>query len=233
MLEIQVLITGLFIFDPLVSLVYFAATFFLFGVTADLAGQLVGEIEKDLAYLAVLDTVVSWVIHGLFIRAVMREQATLRISRRDELSGAKNRHCLRYDFDAFKNADLFVMLCDVDSFKLYNDRFGHAVGDEVIKQFYYALREAFGDECVYRYGGDEFLVVSPDFNPGQFERKVKKVSDQLEEIEIEGRSAELTYSGGYIRGTAASSSSFREMLRRADENLLEAKRAGKDQIIGS
>lgn len=230
--SIQFLAAGLLVFDPVVSLAFFAGIFTVFGTSLSLSGLLTDALAKDLVYLALLDIVVCWVVYGLFLKSTERERAMADISRRDELTGAKNRHCLRDDFPTFNGKELFVMFCDIDNFKHCNDDYSHAVGDSLLKQFFYALREAYGDECVYRYGGDEFLVVSPDIDAIRFEQKGRKAADQLAQVDISGAPAGLTYSGGYVHGEAKNQDSFREMLHSADANLLQAKRSGKNRILG-
>ncbi|HAM15644.1 MAG TPA: hypothetical protein DCP91_07280 [Eggerthellaceae bacterium] len=230
--SIQFLVAGLIIFDPLVALIYFASTFFLFGASLELVGFMSAEILHDLIYLAILDMIVCWVVYVLFYRACKQQLLVEDMSRRDELTGAKNRHYLRDDFPAYLGIEISLMICDIDDFKHYNDQYGHGVGDALLKQFFYALRESFGDECTYRYGGDEFLIVAPEFGDEEFARKARKVTDQLKLQQMEGIDTNLAYSGGYVSGIAADNEAFRAMLHDADTNLMEAKRNGKNQVFG-
>ena len=229
--SIQFLVAGLIVFNPIASLAFFAGTFFIFGEALSLSGMMSDIIAKDLAYLAGLDIIVCWVVYGLFARATRRERSVVKQSHRDELTGAKNRHCLRDDFSAFIGTDIFVMLCDIDDFKHFNDDYDHDVGDFLLKQFYFALREAFGDECVYRYGGDEFLVVSVEFGEAEFDRKLQKVTEQLNAVSLNGSHIDITYSGGCVHGTATDNAAFRTMLHTADERLIRAKRTGKNRVL--
>ena len=231
--SIQFLVAGLVVFNPFVSVAYFVLTFFAFSSALDLSGQMSDGTPHDLAYLAALDVFVNWVIYGLFYRATQRQRDIADMSRRDELTGAKNRHYLRDDFAHYLDINTYVMLCDIDNFKRYNDEYDHDVGDYLLKQFYYALQEAFGDECTYRYGGDEFLVVVPEFGKEGFERKIDTVKKQLALVEIDGEDAVLTFSGGYVEGVAKNNEDFRVMLHDADECLLHAKRTGKNRVVGS
>lgn len=230
--SIQFLVAGLIIFDPIVSLVYFPAVYFVFGVALDLSGMLSYPIMKDLVYLALLDIIVCWVVYGLFMRASERERAVVDLSQRDELTGARNRHSLREAFPTYIGVNLSIMICDIDDFKHYNDDYDHTTGDTMLKEFSYALCEAFGEERVYRFGGDEFLVVAANMEPAEFAAKAAKTTELLSRVKIDGVNAGLKYSGGYVRGLADDATAFRDMLHAADENLLEAKRAGKNQIVG-
>ena len=231
--SLQFLLAALFVFDPILSIAYFGFAYFFFGSALDYSGLLTAAMTRDLIYLAFIDFLVCTVVYSLFVRAQERERVVGAQAHRDELTGAKNRHCLRDDFATYLGEDIFVMLCDIDDFKHYNDDFGHDTGDELLRQFYFALREAFGDECVYRYGGDEFLVVSVEFGSEDFRRKAQKTRSQIAAAKIGGEPAGLTYSGGCVHGIAADNDAFRDMLHQADENLLEAKRNGKDRVVGA
>lgn len=230
--SIQFLVAGLIMFNPLVSIAYFAVSFVRFGAMLSLNGQLTDRVVGDLAYLAFLCALINIIMYGLFVRVNERERDIIDISQRDELTGAKNRHALRADFASHYNTEVFVMLCDIDDFKHYNDDFDHTVGDKLLRKFYFALRDAFGDECVYRYGGDEFLIVSAEFGSAEYGRKVQKVANKLAETRVEESETKLTYSGGYTRGVACNNDDFRAMLQKADANLIEAKRRGKNQLVG-
>ena len=230
--SIQFLVAGLLIFTPFTSIVYFSATYAVFGTALSLSGLLTDMTVVDLVYLAILDIIVACASYALFWRASRREHELASQSRRDELTGAKNRHCLRSDFEVFVGNRLFVMLCDIDDFKRYNDEYNHTVGDSLLQQFYFALREAFSDDCVYRYGGDEFLIVSPDFSANEFVRKVEKACNQLKTAFVEGVSDVLAFSGGFIHGVAADDEALRNMVHQADEYLLTAKRDGKHRVVG-
>lgn len=93
-------------------------------------------------------------------------QALIRQSLHDELTDLPNRaallQCLSARCNATESADSFVLvLMNIDRFKLFNEAHGHAMGDEILKAFARALREALDASCeVLRLGGDEFAAVS-------------------------------------------------------------------------
>ena len=230
--SLQFLVAGLLVLCPIVSLLYFGITFSLFGLMMFSFGEIEFVDKGDLFYLAMLDVVVSWIVYGLFIRATERERIIVDKSRRDELTGAKNRHYLRDDFADYVGHDLFVMLCDIDNFKRYNDTYGHDTGDLLLREYFFALRDAFGDPYTYRYGGDEFLIVSPDLDDAGLERCFRIIETQVAKINVEDEVGMVKFSGGYVRSVAHDDSEFRAMLHKADDKLYEAKRAGKNRIVG-
>lgn len=96
----------------------------------------------------------------------LKEQAST-----DELTGLYNRREAMRRLNEFWNQakrydqDLSVAIADVDRFKAINDRYGHAVGDAVLKQVAQALREGVREcDVVFRIGGDEFLIIMPYTN---------------------------------------------------------------------
>ena len=92
-----------------------------------------------------------------------------RLSREDSLTGLANRRCwdetLAREFERARRqeAQLAVLLCDLDRLKEINDRFGHATGDRVLKEVADVLVERVrAGDLVARLGGDEFAILCPD-----------------------------------------------------------------------
>jgi PleD family two-component response regulator len=99
------------------------------------------------------------------LRAAMAKQA-----RTDDLTGLGNRRSLMEELkrevgrSGRTGAPLALLMVDLDWFKQVNDRFGHEVGDVVLRLFGHAMRAATRDDqdLLFRNGGDEFLVLLPD-----------------------------------------------------------------------
>ena len=94
------------------------------------------------------------------------EEATVR----DSLTGARNRFALRRDYDSYIDKDIHLLMFDIDDFKKINDGYGHAIGDYLLKKTSDALVNNFGKESVYRYGGDEFLVITDRYNEKEYKK---------------------------------------------------------------
>ncbi len=150
----------------------------------------------------------------------------------DSLTGTRNRFGLRRDFADYSGRDLHVMMLDIDNFKALNDTYGHQVGDNVLVELGRILMDLFSHNHVYRYGGDEFLVICPDMPEQEFEHKTAQLTDQLAAICVDGCNEPVLVSAGYVYGTSAQPSILRLMIGQADAILYSSKNAGKNRIVG-
>jgi two-component system cell cycle response regulator len=128
-----------------------------------------------------------------------------------------------------------VLVCDLDRFKNVNDSFGHAAGDEVLKQFAQRATAAMRNfDMVARTGGEEFVCLLPDTD-GQSalkvaERLCRRVSDTP--MKVDGApNSELTVTVSI--GLAATTKVIpgEELLKVADAALYRAKQNGRNQVI--
>ena len=150
----------------------------------------------------------------------------------DPLTGVRNRFGLRRDFPDFLGMSLNVMMVDLDDFKEINDSSGHHAGDAVLNQMGRLLSDICGKDHVYRYGGDEFLVIQPRTDQGAFERELELIEERASAITAEGLDDSIRFSAGYTYGQPHIKSDLRLMIRQADANLYEAKNAGKGDVVG-
>ena len=148
----------------------------------------------------------------------------------DALTGIRNRSGLRADFDSFCNKELWIAFGDVDAFKSFNDRYGHICGDKVLKACGMILKENFHDTC-YRYGGDEFLVIY-DSPSEDFTQKMKKVIQEIGQIQIEDTSEKISMTFGFTHGFAKNFADVRELIEGADAALYEGKKTGRKLVSG-
>ena len=158
------------------------------------------------------------------------------VSTTDPLTETRNRFSLRRDFDRYlaMNVPLLVMMLDVDDFKSINDSFGHVAGDRALCAVGHELMGQFGSEHVYRYGGDEFVVVIPDvLDKASLEARVARLREQLGRLRIEGADLPIRFSGGYVHGLPDNTEGLRLMFGQADEWLYRSKRAGKNCLQGA
>ena len=152
------------------------------------------------------------------------------LARRDALTGLGNR--LRLDEDlaqlhwrcARYNWAYSLAVCDLDHFKDHNDEHGHLAGDEVLRQVADALQAtARRGDGVYRYGGEEFVVILP----GQDEGRGLAAGERLRAAV--GAATPITMSVG-VASFSEGDEDPSAVLRRADEALYRAKEAGRNRV---
>jgi diguanylate cyclase (GGDEF)-like protein len=147
----------------------------------------------------------------------------------DPLTGLGNRRLMAQSL-AEAAVELSVVFIDIDHFKEINDRFSHAVGDEVLLRLAAILRQhCRGEDVVIRYGGDEFVVLvigdaSGEAAAGIAQRLHEAV--RVTDWDEVAQGLRVTISVGVARSLAA-----RTALAAADDALYRAKRTGRDQVV--
>jgi diguanylate cyclase (GGDEF)-like protein len=150
----------------------------------------------------------------------------------DALTGLRNRHALNQDARLYLGHSLHLMLMDLDNFKYVNDTLGHSSGDNLLRRTGQVLTEVFGPDNCYRYGGDEFLVISENCTDAQFRSLYEEATRRLSGIQ-DGTQSSVTFSGGFVTGVPASTEHLQQMFLQADSNLYQAKQDGKNGFFGS
>ena len=162
------------------------------------------------------------------------------LASRDSLTGCYNRRAF---FDLFepafmaaekKGTPLSVIMTDIDLFKSINDKFGHSVGDDVIRQVSDVLNNHCNNEhaIVGRYGGEEFCIVLP----GSDTEDAFKIAEQLR-LAIQTSSYDLYEKGRSITASFGlvcndnKANSCSEMLDMADHALYRAKEGGRNKVV--
>jgi diguanylate cyclase (GGDEF)-like protein len=172
---------------------------------------------------------------------LLRAQEALRVeAARDSLTGLWNRGMileqLRRELRRARHEQrpLAVLLVDIDLFKLVNDTYGHAAGDEVIQQAASRMRIALRDyDFVGRYGGEEFLVLLPGCDRDLARHVAERLRSSTCEEPVHAGAATITLTVSV--GLAASASAEElpaAMIAVADAALYLAKKNGRNRIEG-
>lgn len=152
----------------------------------------------------------------------------------DPLTGLPNRRAFEqaYAMRQMKGGSC-VAICDVDHFKLVNDRFGHTVGDRVLRAIGKALSCACEGHFVARYGGEEFAILYD----GELSSAIETIDQARRDVgrrrfrvrESDEVIGTITFSTGVSLGAAAEPLAV--VFERADNLLYAAKAAGRDTIF--
>lgn len=144
----------------------------------------------------------------------------------DALTGLSNRRRFDADLLNMKSQDA-LLLIDIDHFKQVNDTFGHAVGDEVLREVARCLSSQIRmRDTVYRYGGEEFAVILRRVAPTSLAKASERIREAVEHCclpVMDGGS--VTISIGVAVWADQTS-----LMKRADEALYAAKRAGRNRV---
>jgi len=192
------------------------------------------QLERDQAFIAL----------GELQKQLKSSNAELqKLSCQDGLTGIANRR----RFDSFiqkeflrsarEGTTLSLILIDIDYFKLYNDNYGHLMGDDSLHKVAQALQRAVQRpaDLVARYGGEEFAVILPNTAATGALNMAESLRLMVESLEIPHAYSPLcdivTISMGIACKVAVETSSPSELIAIADEALYEAKNAGRNQSI--
>lgn len=162
-------------------------------------------------------------LFGLIDKLINEREYLINFSRIDPLSGLYNRNILNY----IRECSCLV-ICDIDNFKLINDRYGHINGDMVIKEVANILRNNFRiKDYVCRYGGDEFLI-------GVVQCEKDIVLDRLDNIQKEICNNSILSDMGVTLSIGVAFSyendKLNDLIERADIALYQSKLLGKNGI---
>ena len=160
-------------------------------------------------------------------------------ARTDSLTGLPNRRAIE-DWAAKQlrgaarhRFPMWVVLGDIDNFKAINDTFGHDAGDIVLKTFAEVLKKnTRASDISGRLGGDEFLLVITHVEAEHVEVAVERFREQFAALSfpLQGQSVRVTASFGVTGVQTSEPQDFNALLRKADQMLYEAKRAGRNLV---
>jgi diguanylate cyclase (GGDEF)-like protein len=185
---------------------------------------------------------VSWCLAFALRGKVAAEAELMRLAATDPLTGLGNRRVLDRRLDEeWRRARrlgtaLSVLFIDIDHFKVFNDTYGHAAGDEVLAVVADCIASTVRRpvDIVARYGGEEFAAVLPD-TPGPGAAKVaEKIRATIEAAKLmrdsPAQDEHITVSVGCATCLPAEGMSALELLAAAEERLYAAKAAGRNRI---
>lgn len=160
----------------------------------------------------------------------------------DELTGIRNRANLDQTIDEIfkvyskENSDPLTMgMFDIDKFKEFNDKYGHSAGDKVLHHvaevFHHQLFKQTSKGQVYRYGGEEFVVIFKGMNVEDSSAIIRQIRNQMinDPLYYDGNELNVRISFG-VSELSPDDKDINDLLRRIDHYLYQSKRSGRDRI---
>ena len=223
---------------------------------ADATGALARELSEEATTLSgggadSTSIVARMIEHSLQaqarLTAAMDEVKTLREeleaarndAQRDELTGLANRRAIDAHLAelAEKGEPRVIALCDIDHFKSVNDRYGHGVGDRVIKLVASTLEDACTAQFVGRWGGEEFIVIMPSSDIAAVIKRLNQARQTLADTKFKLRETDepmglISFSGGVALAVGGKQANV-TALQQADKALYRAKDEGRNCILSA
>ncbi|CAN5244301.1 GGDEF domain-containing protein [soil metagenome] len=182
------------------------------------------DLPPDVAILRLPVVALTWSLVSecparLLARLDAQQKVLTRLAATDPLTGLLNRASLDAHLADCEPDDVIVLI-DLDNFKNVNDRQGHVAGDALLVDFATTLsRTSRTTDSVYRYGGEEFLIVLNGSSMDNARMVVKRLG-----VEWGRHSSALTFSAGVVRGGG-------DALGRVDKVLYQAKQQGRGLVL--
>jgi diguanylate cyclase (GGDEF)-like protein len=171
------------------------------------------------------------------LRNALLYSEAVHAAHKDPLTGIGNRAAMTTTLHrelekAFRhNRSLGVIMMDIDHFKKINDKYGHSIGDFALQSLVECAEKSVRiSDMMFRYGGEEFVIVLPETDESGVLRLAKRIRRRVEklEIRIQGHTINITVSIGIA--TLQESDDEKSFIARADEALYQAKRDGRNCI---
>jgi len=177
-------------------------------------------------------------VHGRIQGARLAEtvQQLHELSQRDPLTGLSNRRALDTDLEdlRLRNETFAVILVDIDSFKPFNDRYGHQVGDDCLRRVAAMLRASlrFTSDRIARFGGEEFAIVLPRTALEEARITAERMRNAVLSLRIphDGSSTDNVVSISVGISASNGEKSPAATIAEADKALYRAKTNGRNRV---
>lgn len=175
---------------------------------------------------------------------IKREVQLTELANTDQLTKLNNRHSFKEIFtnELKKNMrnkiPMTFLMIDIDNFKLYNDNYGHPMGDEVLKIVAQAMKDILRrpSDYVFRTGGEEFVILYNGLSYQDSLKYAQSVIKNIEDLNIEHHYnkpyGHITISVGLCHISEYKNVNEEDIYKDADKALYEAKKLGKNMLVG-
>ncbi|MDH5720604.1 MAG: GGDEF domain-containing protein [Spirochaetia bacterium] len=172
-------------------------------------------------------------IQNIYLKMLKeKERADLlyKQSLRDPLTKAFNRKLLDFIDDMIEEK-CSVLIFDLDKFKNINDKYGHAAGDETLKNFMKVLRAHIRKtDYIIRYGGDEFVVLLNDCSLEVAARLAKNIQKDIRKQKVQTNKTSFSFNCSIGAAEFEKDDDFQKVFERADKKLYLAKNKGRGKV---
>ncbi len=158
---------------------------------------------------------------------------------KDSLTGAYSRcymhERLRDEMERFKRKGIKFSLAflDLDFFKGINDKYGHVTGDYVLRKFVeYTMANLRESDCLFRYGGEEFVILLPDTDEDQAYLAIERLREGFSSTQLSfgGNTFSVSFSSG-VKEININDKNIKHLLSMTDKAMYVAKRAGRNKVV--
>lgn len=225
------IVAALLVLNPLFSITVFPISFAVYYVILNNVRS--WSNGTTINYIQLL---VTLIIVSIFRYNLARYNANYRLTIEhvlcfDVLTGAMNLHSLKENRRKYVGKKIYILMADIDDFKYFNDRFGHAAGDDVVKKVIeFAEMETPFPKDVYRLNGDGTGVIMYDTNTDDVLDYAKRWMEMVRGIEKNGYEMYINLSIGIIYGVPGNVDEVIRMEHCADREMYAARKQGGNRI---
>jgi diguanylate cyclase (GGDEF)-like protein len=187
--------------------------------------------EDDLNFLSTVGRQAAIVMENARLFELATYDGLTALMRRTAFEGVfedEIRRCRRY------HRNLSLLMIDIDHFKTFNDTYGHAVGDFVLKRVAQAIKDQLrATDTPSRYGGEEFSVLLSETGHAAALKVAENLRARIATLKLDidnGREVQITVSIGVFSGIGAELPDAAEIYSRADMALYQAKAQGRNRV---
>ncbi len=209
-----------------------------------LAGEFLGELvftrrrrfaEQEMEQL---ENLMGQLIFTL--RNAIWYQRALQAAKIDTLTGAHNRAAMNemiereLDLAHRHQSALSMIIFDLDHFKQINDNYGHATGDDVLRECVECCNQALrSSDMLFRFGGEEFVVILPGVNAEGATLAAERIRSVVEKHVFNSRQGSVPVTISVGAASLTLKDNVKTLFERADKALYAAKNAGRNRVVCS